>query len=423
MSRDEDKLIRQLSLLSFLLSKTRPFTAREIQESVEGYSEMSDDTFTRRFHGDRADLAKIGHRDQGADRGRRGRRRRGATLPTQGGGLSSARGRLHSAELTALSMALAALDGRFAYARPLRLASDRDLPRPSGRSSPGSSICFRSPWRPTRMPAKPVSNWPAWRTPWPEAGRCRSRTLGRPRRRPHGAHGRSVQPVLHPRALVRRRPGSHPPGGADLPGDADSRARCASLTEKSRDFYVPADYDPGDLPRPAPLAARTCHGFRHHKRRRRPRLVRRAAGSPRLAARRGGRCLRPVPHSLRRSPTCSSPGWSALAVAASCSSRPSSALGCWRPSTGAHARTPEGPPALTPAGCRREPAPAQTGARRRRRSRPGEQARVAPGNGRGDSSPSLPEHLARAVALLHYLGGAGAASADPLGGRGARPGA
>ena len=60
MSRDEDKLIRQLSLLSFLLSRPRSFTAREIQESVEGYADMTDDTFARRFHGDRADLAKIG---------------------------------------------------------------------------------------------------------------------------------------------------------------------------------------------------------------------------------------------------------------------------------------------------------------------------------------------------------------------------
>ena len=60
MGRDEEKLIRQLSLLSFLLSSPRPFTAREIQESVEGYWGMTDDTFTRRFHGDRGDLDKVG---------------------------------------------------------------------------------------------------------------------------------------------------------------------------------------------------------------------------------------------------------------------------------------------------------------------------------------------------------------------------
>ncbi|NLE11419.1 MAG: WYL domain-containing protein, partial [Actinobacteria bacterium] len=60
MSRDEAKLIRQLSLLSFLLNRSRPSTAREIQETVEGYGDMSDETFARRFSGDRADLAKIG---------------------------------------------------------------------------------------------------------------------------------------------------------------------------------------------------------------------------------------------------------------------------------------------------------------------------------------------------------------------------
>jgi proteasome accessory factor BC len=122
MSRDEEKLIRQLSLLSFLLSKTRPFTAREIQESVEGYADMSDDTFTRRFHGDRADLAKIGIEirvlagTEAAD-----------AAETQLFLLKQEDFRLPQldftpAELTALSMALAALDGRFAYARPLRLA-------------------------------------------------------------------------------------------------------------------------------------------------------------------------------------------------------------------------------------------------------------------------------------------------------------
>ena len=60
MSRDEDKLVRQLSLLSYLLSRSRPSTARDIQMSVEGYAEMSDDTFARRFNADRADLAKVG---------------------------------------------------------------------------------------------------------------------------------------------------------------------------------------------------------------------------------------------------------------------------------------------------------------------------------------------------------------------------
>ena len=96
MGRDEDKLIRQLSLLSFLLSRRRPVTAREVQESVEGYAEMSDDTFARRFFSDRADLAKIGIEVERGER-RRGRRDRSPTLLPVGGGVPAAGGRLHRA--------------------------------------------------------------------------------------------------------------------------------------------------------------------------------------------------------------------------------------------------------------------------------------------------------------------------------------
>jgi predicted DNA-binding transcriptional regulator YafY len=122
MSRDEDKLVRQLSLLSFLLSQPRPFTARQVQESVEGYSEMSDDTFARRFHGDRTELAKVGIEIR---------------VPSDTAAADEAEAQVYflskedfrlpkvdftPAELRALSLALVALDGRFAYARPLRLA-------------------------------------------------------------------------------------------------------------------------------------------------------------------------------------------------------------------------------------------------------------------------------------------------------------
>jgi predicted DNA-binding transcriptional regulator YafY len=122
MSRDEDKLIRQLSLLSFLLSRPRPFTAREVQESVEGYSDMTDDTFARRFHGDRADLAKIG-----IDVGVLGSAETAEADAAQLYYLQPDEFRLPAVEFSpaeqkALALALAALDGRFAYARPLRLA-------------------------------------------------------------------------------------------------------------------------------------------------------------------------------------------------------------------------------------------------------------------------------------------------------------
>ena len=47
MSHDTDKLIRQLSLVAFLMAERRPLTARDIKSSVEGYQEMSDEAFAR----------------------------------------------------------------------------------------------------------------------------------------------------------------------------------------------------------------------------------------------------------------------------------------------------------------------------------------------------------------------------------------
>ncbi len=122
MSRDEEKLIRQLSLLSFLLSRPRPFTAREIQESVEGYAEMSDETFTRRFHGDRADLAKAGIEIRVLSGAEAVDAAEAQLYLLKEEDFRLPQADFTSAELAVLSTVLAALDGRFAYARPLRLA-------------------------------------------------------------------------------------------------------------------------------------------------------------------------------------------------------------------------------------------------------------------------------------------------------------
>src|ERR671929_147595 len=69
MSHDTDKLIRQLSLVAFLMAELRPLTARDIKGNVEGYQEMSDEAFARRFYSDRAELVALGvpldsHRDE-----------------------------------------------------------------------------------------------------------------------------------------------------------------------------------------------------------------------------------------------------------------------------------------------------------------------------------------------------------------------
>ena len=119
MPRDDEKLLRQLSLVSFLLAAGRPAGTREIQSSVEGYATMKDETFARRFYGDREDLAAAGilleQKEDPDDLA-------GSTyhLPAENYYL----GDLHltEEERRSLALLLGVLEGRFAYARPLRLA-------------------------------------------------------------------------------------------------------------------------------------------------------------------------------------------------------------------------------------------------------------------------------------------------------------
>ena len=60
LAKDTEKLIRQLSLISYLMAERRPVTATEIRRDVEGYSDMTEDAFARRFYADRAELDSLG---------------------------------------------------------------------------------------------------------------------------------------------------------------------------------------------------------------------------------------------------------------------------------------------------------------------------------------------------------------------------
>src|SRR6201985_2681433 len=62
LAKDTEKLIRQLSLISYLMAERRPVTATEIRRDVEGYSDMTEDAFARRFYADRAELDALGIR-------------------------------------------------------------------------------------------------------------------------------------------------------------------------------------------------------------------------------------------------------------------------------------------------------------------------------------------------------------------------
>jgi proteasome accessory factor BC len=120
MAKDTEKLIRQLSLISYLMAERRPVTALEIRRDVEGYSGMNEDAFARRFYADRSELESLRIQltvDRPAD----------GAAEQENYSLRSENFHLPAIEFSdeehaALQAALQMLDGEFAYAEPLRLA-------------------------------------------------------------------------------------------------------------------------------------------------------------------------------------------------------------------------------------------------------------------------------------------------------------
>jgi proteasome accessory factor BC len=120
MAKDTEKLIRQLSLISFLMAERRPVTALEIKQDVEGYSQMNDEAFARRFYADRAELESLGIHLK-VDKPAEGYyEAENYSLPPENFYLPAIE--FTDEELGALRMSLHLLDGEFAYAEPLRLA-------------------------------------------------------------------------------------------------------------------------------------------------------------------------------------------------------------------------------------------------------------------------------------------------------------
>jgi proteasome accessory factor BC len=133
VSHDTDKLIRQLSLVAFLMAERRPLTARDVKSHVEGYSEMSDEAFARRFYSDRAELIALGvplhsQRDEFTGEELYTVRSEQYFLPPL---------QLTDEELAALETCFYLLEGKFAYAEPLRLAlQNLALGRPGFSEAP-----------------------------------------------------------------------------------------------------------------------------------------------------------------------------------------------------------------------------------------------------------------------------------------------
>jgi predicted DNA-binding transcriptional regulator YafY len=120
MAKDTEKLIRQLSLISYLMAERRPVTAPEIRRDVEGYSAMNEDAFARRFYADRSELEALGIQ-LSVDKPVEGlAEQENYSLPPEKFHLPAIE--FSDAELAGLQTALSLLDGEFAYAEPLRLA-------------------------------------------------------------------------------------------------------------------------------------------------------------------------------------------------------------------------------------------------------------------------------------------------------------
>jgi predicted DNA-binding transcriptional regulator YafY len=138
MAKDTEKLIRQLSLISYLMAERRPVTAPEIRRDVEGYSVMNEDAFARRFYADRSELEALGI-VLAVEKPIDGLvEQENYSLPPENFHLPAIA--FTDQELAALRTALQLLDGEFAYAEPLRLALQQiSWGRPSPLNAPEQS--------------------------------------------------------------------------------------------------------------------------------------------------------------------------------------------------------------------------------------------------------------------------------------------
>src|SRR4051794_39733637 len=117
------------------MAERRPVSALEIKQDVEGYSEMNDDAFARRFYADRAELDALGISLKVEKPPEGYFEAELYTLPPENFYLPPIE--FSDGELAALQTSLALLDGRFAYAEPLRLALQQlswGRPSPLGKA-------------------------------------------------------------------------------------------------------------------------------------------------------------------------------------------------------------------------------------------------------------------------------------------------
>jgi proteasome accessory factor C len=238
MSHDADKLIRQLSLVAFLMAERRLLTARDVKSNVEGYSEMSDEAFARRFYSDRAELTSLGVPLQSQRDEFTGEEL--YTLRSENYFLD--RLDLDDDELAALQTALYYLEGKFAYAEPLRLALQNLALGRSGFSEPPTETAER-----VRVSAPDYSPELAGRLAKLESAISKQRTVKFGYWSPKRA--RPGERTVNPYGL-RLDEGNWYVVGHDLDRKAMRTFRVSRVrgdirfaTRRERDFRLPADFD------------------------------------------------------------------------------------------------------------------------------------------------------------------------------------
>jgi proteasome accessory factor BC len=247
MSHDADKLIRQLSLVAFLMAERRLLTARDVKSNVEGYSEMSDEAFARRFYSDRAELTALGVPLQSQRDEFTGEEL--YTLRSEHYFLD--RLDLDDDELAALQTALYYLEGKFAYAEPFRLALQNLALGRAGFTEPTTDTAER-----VRVSAPDYSPELAGRLAKLESAISKQRTVRfgywSPRR------SRPGERTVNPYAL-RLDDGNWYVIGHDLDRDTTRTFKVSRIrgdirfaTRRERDFRVPPDFDVEQhrIPRP-----------------------------------------------------------------------------------------------------------------------------------------------------------------------------
>jgi proteasome accessory factor C len=238
MSHDADKLIRQLSLVAFLMAERRPLTARDVKSNVEGYSEMSDEAFARRFYSDRAELTALGVPLQSQRDEFTGEEL--YTLRSEHYFLD--RLELDDDELAALQTALYYLEGKFAYAEPFRLALQNLALGRSGFTEPPTETAER-----VRVNAPDYSPELAGRLSKLESAISKQRTVRFGYWSP--TRSRPGERVVNPYAL-RLDDGNWYVIGHDLERATVRTFKVSRIrgdirfaTRRERDFRVPPDFD------------------------------------------------------------------------------------------------------------------------------------------------------------------------------------